>query len=384
LEEKMDRKAFISALDDSHSELIATLGQYAPLATWDEHRLLNGWTVKDLMGHFLFWEERALWICEMLHANPGATWQEEGLTLNELNARAYEQNRARGAQELLDAEQTAFARLRRIATDYAEADLFDPQRFAWTGGRPLVGIIADNTSGHFEEHWPGLREALGLPGWTSMPVKNGQVRVFTALPRRPGPGIIVLHAWWGLNPFFEQTCRRLAEQGYAVFAPDLNEGKIAHTVDEAKALMQARDFGAMQAVVGAIVPWVRAQAMVRPGPLGVVGFSMGAAWSLVLSMIQPAEVSAVTLFYGTEQIDFTKAQAAFLGHFAAQDEWEPEEGVVGMEAAMKAAGREVTLHHYDGTGHWFFEEDRPDAYQPEAARQAWERTLKFFAEKLRP
>jgi carboxymethylenebutenolidase len=114
--------------------------------------------------------------------------------------------------------------------------------------------------------------------------------------------------------------------------------------------------------------------------VGAIGFSMGAAWALELAW-RP-ELRAVTLFYGAGEADFAAARAAFLGHFAADDPWEPQEYVDQMEAAMRAAGREVTLHLYPGAGHWFFEEDRPDAYLPEAAALAWERTLAFLREKL--
>src|SRR5262245_36996203 len=56
-----------------------------------------------------------------------------------------------------------------------------------------------------------------------------------------GPGVVVLHAWWGLTEPFRQVCDRLAETGFVALAPDLYRGKTAATVEEAKALGAALD-----------------------------------------------------------------------------------------------------------------------------------------------
>jgi carboxymethylenebutenolidase len=53
-----------------------------------------------------------------------------------------------------------------------------------------------------------------------------------------------------------------------------------------------------------------------------------------------------------------------------------------VEAQLRSSGREVDFHFYPGTGHWFFEEDRTDAYNREAAKLAWDRTTAFFHKNL--
>ena len=58
--------------------------------------------------------------------------------------------------------------------------------------------------------------------------------------------------------------------------------------------------------------------------------------------------------------------------------YEPEEGVEELENTLKASGRPVTFYRYPGAGHWFFECDRQDAYNPAAASLAWDRTLSFL------
>lgn len=44
-----------------------------------------------------------------------------------------------------------------------------------------------------------------------------------------GKGVLVLHAWWGLNPFFGGLCERLAQEGYYALAPDLYHGQRLQT-----------------------------------------------------------------------------------------------------------------------------------------------------------
>ena len=65
-------------------------------------------------------------------------------------------------------------------------------------------------------------------------VNNKNVNAYLAEPKDGGPGILVLHAWWGLKPFFKQVCDQLAEHGYVALAPDLIKGRIANTIEEAK------------------------------------------------------------------------------------------------------------------------------------------------------
>jgi carboxymethylenebutenolidase len=208
---------------------------------------------------------------------------------------------------------------------------------------------------------------------------NGQPAAgYLAIPAQPNaPGVMVLHAWWGLNSFFESLCNQLAAEGFAAFAPDLYDGKIARTIDEAKELMSSSDDERKQAVAIASISYLANRPEVRKEPLALIGFSMGAAWALELASAFPQEVSKVVLFYGVNAVDFAKIKAEITGHFSDVDELEPLEGIQAMESDMRAAGLNPTFHIYPNRSHWFFEEDRPE-YDPEAAELAWKRTLDFL------
>src|SRR6266702_2553112 len=67
---------------------------------------------------------------------------------------------------------------------------------------------------------------------------EGTVPGYLEIPKKSrGPGVLVLHAWWGLNDFFKGHCDELARAGFVAFAPDLYRGATASTRDGAESLM---------------------------------------------------------------------------------------------------------------------------------------------------
>jgi len=204
---------------------------------------------------------------------------------------------------------------------------------------------------------------------------------FLALPPNgAGPGVLVLHAWWGLNDALKAFCARLADSGFTVFAPDLYHGKTADAIPAAEALANALDESHLQAKteIAAAAAFLNARVARPRQGIAVVGFSLGAYYALDFAAAHPEHLRSVVIFYGTGDGDFSKSQAAYLGHFAEDDPYEPPSNVAHLEESLKRAGRPVAFHRYPGVGHWFFEPDRLDAYNPAAASLAWERTLAFL------
>ena len=206
---------------------------------------------------------------------------------------------------------------------------------------------------------------------------------YLALPvSGTGTGVLVLHAWWGLTDFIRNFCDRLAQEGFVALAPDLFSGKLARTIAEAEQQLSKFDEGQeVPPKVLAAIEDLSKRSRITPG-LGVVGFSMGAYWALWSAQQRPDLFRAVTVFYGTNDGDFTNSNAAFLGHFAETDPYETAAGINQMEKNLKSANRPTTFYTYPGTMHWFIESDRPDAYNSEAAQLAWDRTVAFLHKYL--
>lgn len=198
-----------------------------------------------------------------------------------------------------------------------------------------------------------------------------------------GPGVLVLHAWWGLTPFFKGVCDRLADAGFVALAPDLYGGHTSDDPDEAKALLAEADMDATLRLVRSSVYALRGMPATPDAPVGVLGFSMGASWALWLASRVPDLVGATVVFYGSQNIDMAPARSPFLGHFAETDAFVDDDELTLLEADLRLLDKDVTFHRYPGAGHWFFESDRP-AFDEAAAELAWDRTIDFLRDHLSP
>ena len=177
----------------------------------------------------------------------------------------------------------------------------------------------------------------------------------------------------------------LAEAGFVALAPDLYHGKTTAAIEEAEVLGRALD-GELERVRGDIRGAMRflrlhdaTNLAEGRGELAFIGFSLGGAYALDMSVNLPEEIAAVVTFYATyPDLDYSSARAAYLCHFAENDPYEPAESVAEMEKALQAGGKPFTFYTYQGTTHWFFEANRPDAFDAAAAALAWERTISFI------
>ncbi|MEV4757441.1 dienelactone hydrolase family protein [Micromonospora sp. NPDC049559] len=221
---------------------------------------------------------------------------------------------------------------------------------------------------------------------------NGGTREgYLALPADGGtrPAVVVIQESWTLGAHITSIADRFAEAGFVALAPDLCPGgpsavaggTPAESVD---ALLSGLDQAAKE-VAGA-AEYLAGRAEVT-GKIGCVGFAAGgglALWSAPLS----ERIVAAAAFYpvlpwermGTGWADY--AGKAALVHRPEQDGAATAEGVAAARRAIEAAGGECAVYDYPGTAPSFFNDDRPDVFDREAAASAWARTLELFRAKL--
>ena len=199
-----------------------------------------------------------------------------------------------------------------------------------------------------------------------------------------GPGLIVLQEWWGLVPHIKDVCDRFASEGFVALAPDLYHGRAAKSPDEAGKLMMALDIERTEKDLRGAVQYLLAHERVSHERIGTVGFCMGGVLSLYAAS-RNAQVGACVVFYGIHpkvNPPLEDLQAPVLGLYAEKDDFVPPASVRELEERLRSLGKRVETHIYPGTDHAFFNDTRPEVYDPEAAADAWRRTIEFFRQNL--
>lgn len=200
------------------------------------------------------------------------------------------------------------------------------------------------------------------------------------------PGVVMLEEWWGVTDHIKHTADTLASAGFRVLVPDLYRGRVAAVGDEANHLMQGLDFGdaATQDARGA------AQYLLATGSkkVGVIGFCMGGALTLLAAMYDP-EFSAAVSFYGYPPPaagDIGSIKIPVQGHWALHDTHFGIAGVDAIEARFKETGTPYEFHRYDAQ-HAFHNPNQPGNaglghYEKDFAELAWSRSVDFLKKHL--
>lgn len=216
----------------------------------------------------------------------------------------------------------------------------------------------------------------------------GPLDGYMAIPDEasPRPAIVVIQEWWGLDEQTRSIADRFAELGYLAYAPDLYHGELAALGDAEKASRLLAKYGPTAPDELAASFDALNQHRLCDGRVGSIGFCFGGRMSLALGVRRP--VLAVCTFYGgqMQQVfdQLHRLRAPVLGLFGDRDRSIPPGTVQAFEGLLDQLGIEHEIIVYPDSGHAFFRDSDPTTYRPEAARDAWGHTTRFFLRHLPP
>lgn len=192
-------------------------------------------------------------------------------------------------------------------------------------------------------------------------------------------GLILLHAWWGLNDDVRRRAEALRKDGYVVVTPDLFGGRVATTIADAKA--QTAGESENEEKLTRMVDDAVTDLGKRVDRIGIVGWSFGVWYAWKMGIARADKVKALVLFYGIGPNEPAAPKVPILAHYAEHDEYEDIAFARQVEKEMRDEGHDIRVELYAGTSHWFDEPSRPE-YDPKASALAWDRTVAFLRTHL--
>jgi len=219
----------------------------------------------------------------------------------------------------------------------------------------------------------------------------------------PHPAVVLLHDVWGLAEHTRALARRLAGSGFAVLALDLYRRDPPPRIEDPGAWMRELPDSRVLEDIETAAAFLARDPACAGRSVGVVGFCMGGMYAL-LAGCGGRGISGVVSFYGIlshqhgllhreggldpalkprEPLEAARSLSApLLAFFGDQDAFIPVDDVHQLEARIADSPHACEVVVYPGAGHAFANDTRPEAYRPEAARDAWARMVAFFRESL--
>ena len=236
--------------------------------------------------------------------------------------------------------------------------------------------------------------------WVDISVNESGMEGYLTQPETPGryPAVVVIQEIWGVNSHIQSIVDRLPSHGYVGLAPAMfhREGPITtglhEEMDTAIARMGRSTDDDILSDVRAAVDYIKAQSFVQSDKIGIVGFCYGGRASY-LAACNIADLSASVVFYGggigmalgdgpspLEQTANIKCPV--LGLFGEEDANPTPQDVADMDIELTKNGKTHEFHSYAGAGHGFHCDVR-DSYRPDAAADAWAKTIAWFDSNLK-
>jgi carboxymethylenebutenolidase len=213
---------------------------------------------------------------------------------------------------------------------------------------------------------------------------GGTARGYLAEPDGEGPGVVILHEWWGLDDSISRIADRFAEEGLLAIVPDLYHGDTAEQPDEAQQKLMAMNMDEAEKEMRGAVRYLLEHEKCN-GQVGSVGFCAGGGLSVWAAASNPEIGAAVSYYYVMPhgKPDFSDINAPVLGHFGTNDDFISVEDAKALEAELQEAGVEAAFEYYEGAGHAFANDhDRLGTYDQGHAESAWQKTVDFLKRHL--
>lgn len=234
-----------------------------------------------------------------------------------------------------------------------------------------------------------------MAGEVKIPVADGEMPAYRAMPGRGGPFpvVLVVQEIFGVHEHIKDICRRFAKLGYLAVAPELyaRQGDISKMSDGreifSKVVSKVPD-AQVTADLDAAADWAGKSGQGDLNRLGITGFCWGGriVW---LYAAHSSRLKAGVAWYGrlvgeatalTPQypIDLAnKLKAPVLGLYGGADAGIPIDTIERMRKALKAAGDSSQIVVYPDTPHGFHADYRP-SYRKEQAQDGWKRLREWF------
>ncbi|MBO98719.1 MAG: hypothetical protein CL730_00365 [Chloroflexi bacterium] len=196
-----------------------------------------------------------------------------------------------------------------------------------------------------------------------------------------GPGLIILQEWWGLVGHIKEVADRYAKEGYVVLAPDLYDGKTATEPNEAQKLMMELKIDEASDKIKKGILYIK-ENYVSNDKTGCIGFCMGGG--LALYMATQNVIDASVPYYGVlvnSSPDWSKTNCPVLGHYAEHDK--ATDSLEELELEFSKNKKDFQFHIYPGTEHAFFNDERSEIYNKEAADLSYLRTIEFLDKNIK-
>ncbi len=223
-------------------------------------------------------------------------------------------------------------------------------------------------------------------GPIQFPGEGATLLGYLARPKgaRPFPVVLVCHENRGLTAYIQDVTRRLAKAGYVALAVDLlsrQGGTDAVGSDQVPGVLSQTPPDQFVQDFRSGWRYLQGQPFAQADQVGMVGFCFGGGVTWLVATHMP-ELKAAVPFYGPQPpvADVPNINAAVLAIYGERDQ-RINQGIPAIEAAMQQNNKVYEKVIYPNADH-AFHNDTGTRYNPEAAQDAWARTLAWFAEYM--